>query len=103
DATREALDALPSSGRRYILAPRRLSPDERYALYQGLQRRNQVLMLEPRDPATNHLTNPDLLALSKRRQAARVLAESSSISERRNRFERIERETLQEIQNGIRK
>jgi hypothetical protein len=103
DAARDALEALPTSGRRYILAPRRLSPDERHALYRGLQRRNQVLLLEPRDAGTNHLTNADLLAMARRRQAARALAESSSTIERRNRFEKIERHWLQEIQNGIRK
>lgn len=103
DTSKEAVEALSTSGRRYVLVPRRLSPDERHALYLGLQRRNQVLLLEPKDAGTNHLTNADLLAMARRRQAARALAESSSNNERRNRFEKIERESLQEIQNGIRK
>ena len=72
DNTRFALEGFSTHGQRYIIAPRRLSQEERFALYQGLTFRNQVLLLEPRDGRVNHLTNPDLLALAKRLKAART-------------------------------
>ena len=95
--TREALDALDRKSPRYVLAPRRLSAPERHGLYMGLERRNQVLLLEPRDHRTNHLVNPDMLALARGVRAAAQLAESASSGERRGRFERIARERTQEI------
>ena len=63
----------------------------------GLERRNQVLLLEPRDHRTDHLANPDMLALARGVRAAAQLAEAASSGERRGRFERIARERTQEI------
>ena len=96
-ATRQALETLDHKPPRYVLAPRRLSAPERHSLYTGLERRNQVLLLEPRDRRVDHLVNPDMLALARGIRAAAQLAESASNSERRNRFERITRERTQEI------
>ena len=95
--TRQALKALDSKPPRYVLASRRLSAPERHDLYAGLSRRNQILLLEPRDRRVDHLVNPDLLALARGIRAAVRLAESASSSERRNRFERIARERTQEL------
>ena len=61
--TRQALDALDRKPSRYVLAPRRLSAPERHGLYMGLERRNQVLLLEPRDHRMDHLVNPDMQVL----------------------------------------
>ena len=63
--TRQALEALDRKPPRYVLAPRRLSAPERHGLYTGLERRSQVLLLEPRDARVDHLANPDLLALAR--------------------------------------
>ena len=95
--TRQALEALDRKPPRYVLAPRRLSAPERHGLYTGLERRNQILLLEPRDARVDHLANPDMLALARGIRAAAQLAESASSGERRNRFERIARERTQEI------
>ena len=95
--TQQALEALDRKPPRYVLAPRRLSAPERHGLYMGLERRNQVLLLEPRDHRADHLVNPDLLALARGARAAAQLAESASSNERRGRFERIARERTQEI------
>ena len=95
--TREALEALDRKPPRYVLAPRRLSAPERHGLYTGLERRNQILLLEPRDARVDHLVHPDMLALARGIRAAAQLAESASSGERRNRFERIARERMQEI------
>ncbi len=101
EETKLALQGFSRHGQRYVLAPRRLSQAERFALYQGLELRNQVLLLEPRDPRVDHLTNPDLLALAKRLKAARLLAASSSNAERRTKFEQIERAQVQQIQRTL--
>ena len=96
-ATHQALEALDRKPPRYVLAPRRLSIPERHGLYMGLERRNQVLLLEPRDHRADHLVNRDLLALARGVRAAAQLAESASSRERRGRFEQIVRERTQEI------
>lgn len=98
DRTKFVLQDLSKQSPRYILSPRRLSLDERHALYQGMELRNQILLLEPKDSRVDHLVNPDLIALAKRLKSARQLADSASSAERRSRFERIEREQIQHIQ-----
>jgi len=97
ESTRQQLNTLPTQAPRYVLSPKRLSKFERHALYQGLELRNQVLLLEPRDERVNHLANDDLLALARRLRAAMVLAESSQSAERRGRFEKIQREQSSQI------
>lgn len=104
EKTQLALQGFSTHGQRYVLAPRRLSQEERFALYQGLQLRNQILLLEPRDGRVNHLTNPDLLAVAKRLKAAKQLAESSTNTvntERCAKFERIARAQTQLIQRAL--
>lgn len=97
DTTRLQLSTISTQSPRYALSPKRLSNFERHGLYQGLELRNQVLLLEPRDERVNHLANADLLTLAKRLRAAMALAESSQSAERRARFERIQREQSQQI------
>jgi len=101
EKTRFALEGFSTHGQRYVIAPRRLSLEERFALYQGLSFRNQVILLEPRDSRINHLANPDLLALAKRLKAARLLAGSASNAERRAKFEKIEKDQLSQIQRTL--
>lgn len=101
EETKFALQGLSKHGQRYVLVPRRLSQEERFALYQGLEMRNQVLLLEPRDSRVNHLINPDLLTIAKRLKASKHLAESSTHAERRAKFERIERDQVQQIQRAL--
>lgn len=98
DSARQQLNTLSTQSPRYVLSPKRLSQFERHALYQGLELRNQVLLLEPRDERVNHLASADLLALAKRMRAAMVLADSSQSAERRGRFEKIQREQSGQIQ-----
>lgn len=101
EKTRDALEGFSTHGQRYVIAPRRLSQEERFALYQGLTYRNQVLLLEQRDGRVNHLTNPDLLALAKRLKAARLLAGSSTNAERRAKFEKIAGDQMTQIQRTL--
>lgn len=89
EVTRAALNTMSKKGPRLILAPRRLSNPERHDLYRGVDFRNQVLVLEPRDERANHLTNPDLLAAARRYTAANALAPTAKNAERRDRYEKI--------------
>ena len=57
DQAKNELDALGLRGRRFVLAPRRLSASERHGLYLGAQMRNQIILLEPREGSANHLVN----------------------------------------------
>ncbi len=89
EGTRASLAAMSKSAPRFVLAPRRLSNQERHALYRGAEMRNQIILVEPRDDAANHLTNPDLLAAAKRHAAAVELAPSAKNAERRERYDKI--------------
>ncbi len=101
EETRSAIQGFSTHGQRYVISPLRLSQEERVALYQGLSFRNQVILLEPRDKRVSHLTNPDLLALVKRLKAARQLAGSTSNTERRVKFGKIEKDQLSQIQRTL--
>ncbi len=78
DLARARLDALQTDGLRFVISPRRLTPDERHALYFGLKRRNTVLLLEPRDDKTNLRTHKDILAWARKAIAADALATASA-------------------------
>lgn len=99
--TRSALDQLPRSAPRFVLSPRRLSAAERHALYFGSEVRNQIILLEPRDDAANHLANPDILMAAKRAIAAATIAPSAGSAERRNRYERISSQERTNVKDFI--
>ncbi len=105
ETTKLVLDQLAKSGPRFVLSPRRLSTPERHALYFGSESRNQIILLEPRDDAVNHLANPDVVMAAKRSIAAATLAPSAGSAERRNRYERIssqERGSVKDIVESCR-
>jgi energy-coupling factor transporter ATP-binding protein EcfA2 len=77
DLARARLDALQTDGLRFVISPRRLTPEERHALYFGFKRRNTVLLLEPRDDKTNLRTHKDILAWARKAIAADALATAS--------------------------
>ncbi|HZO98668.1 MAG TPA: AAA family ATPase, partial [Terriglobia bacterium] len=89
--TQEALNALPKDRIRFVLGPRRLKPEDRHALFHGLEVRNQVLLLEPRDPDFDLDRHPDLLHWAKRQIAAEALLASIEQAELRETYERIKR------------
>lgn len=63
---------------RIILSPKRLSRDERIAVYHGAENRNQIILLEPRDPKFNGLDNSDILKWAQRAIAAEELEATAS-------------------------
>ncbi|MBW2106343.1 MAG: hypothetical protein JRI26_10055 [Deltaproteobacteria bacterium] len=90
--TKDVLDQLDKNYLRYVLAPRKLSQKERHELYRGIPTRNQVILLEPRDPKFDLDNHRDLLKWAQRQLAAQELAGSAQDSGRRTTYERIGRE-----------
>ena len=103
DQSKAALEGLDKDRLRFVLAPRRLTPEERHVLYHGLSLRNQVILLEPRNATFNLDTHEDLLKWAKRIRAANGLVEMTPDAARRAEYERIAREDRRHILDGIRR
>ncbi len=88
---------------RFLLVPRRLTAEERHGLFNGLELRNQVVLLEPKDTTFDLDRNQDLLKWAKRQVAAQELAALSEDSERRAIYERIQRQDKANCVASIRK
>ncbi|MDO9558668.1 MAG: hypothetical protein Q7I89_03180, partial [Syntrophales bacterium] len=89
EQAQEVLKQLDKSRPRYVLTGRRLTQEERHLLYFGVDNRNLILLLEPKDDKFQLATDKDLLKWAKRCLAARVLADSTAKSTRRDDYERI--------------
>lgn len=88
---------------RYVLAPRRLTPDERHGLYFGQANRNMIILLEPRNKDFDALKNGDILKWAQRYIAASDLQSSAGTIERKKQFERLSREDKTYILDAFRK
>ena len=102
-ATRQALGEIGKDRLRFVIAPRRLSRGDRHELFDGLELRNQVVLLEPKDRDFDLDHNADLLKWAKRQIAARELAVYSDDAERRAIYERIERQDKTHCATAIRR
>src|SRR5208283_1491265 len=60
-ATRQALEDIGKDRLRFVLSPRRLKQAERHDLFDGLEARNQVVLLEPKDSEFDLERHPDLM------------------------------------------
>ena len=103
EQAQEILKQLDKSRPRYVLAGRRLTQEERHSLYFGMDNRNLILLLEPKDDKFQLATDKDLLKWAKRCLAARALADSTAKSARRDDYERILRSDQGYIVDRIRK
>lgn len=103
EETKTACEALDKGRLRYVLAPRRLKPEERHDLYHGLSVRNQVLLFEPHDAAFSLDAHPDLLKWAKRFIAARNLISTTEEPERRSQYERIGKEDKKNVLDTLRR
>ena len=101
--TRESIEKLEKGRLRWVLSPRRLTPQERHSLYFGLSWRNEVILLEPKDDAINLETNPDFLKWMRRSLAATDLAARTTDINRRDEYLRISREERNFIIQAIRR
>lgn len=95
ERTQSLLEALPKDRLRFVIAPCRLSSVERHNLFFGLEMRNQVVLLEPKDSSFDLDRNPDLMKWAKRQIAAQELALYAEDAERRDAYERIQQKDKQ--------
>jgi len=103
EQARGELEALQTGRLRFVLAPRRLTPEDRHALYFGLNERNQVILLEPRDPGFDALNNRDLIKWAQRVLAAEELLATTQEAARKAEYERIAREDRNSILTNLRR
>ncbi len=89
EQTQELLKQFDKSRLRYILTGRRLTREERHQIYYGMDVRNMILLLEPKDDRFQIENDKDLLKWAKRCLAARDLAESTKNGSRQNDYNRI--------------
>ena len=89
EQTQELLKQFDKSRLRYILTGRRLTREERRQIYYGMDVRNMILLLEPKDDRFQIANDKDLLKWAKRCLAARDLAESTKNGARQNDYNRI--------------
>ena len=102
-STQEQLNQLDKKRPRYVLATRRLSQEERHNLYFGLDNRNLIILLEPKDDKFQLCSNKDLLKWSKRCIAAQNLTDGTTDSSKRSDYARILRVDKGNITDAIKK
>ncbi len=88
----ELLNQFDKGRLRYILAGRRLTQEERHQIYFGMDKRNLILLLEPKDDQFQLASDKDLLKWAKRLLAAKDLSQSTSNSSRQAEYDRIARQ-----------
>lgn len=91
EQTQELLKQMDKTRLRYILAGRRLTQEERHTLYFGMEFRNLIILLEPKDDKFQLLSDRDLLKWAKRILAAKALAEGIKKASQKADYERIAR------------
>ncbi len=104
DLVRSRLDSLQTDGLRFVISLRRLTADERHALYFGLKRRNTVVLLEPRADKENLRTNKDIIAWARKSIAAEVLAPGAANDpEKLKEFTKIAGDRKSDVIDAIKK
>jgi hypothetical protein len=88
---------------RFVLAPRRLTADERIGIYHGAENRNQIILLEPKAETFNGLDHPDITKWAQRVKAAEELLQTASDAERRKQYDKIAREDRNYIMDAFKK
>jgi len=103
DQTKQLLNQFDKNRPRYILTGRRLTQEERHNIYYGMDVRNLILLLEPKDDKFQLLSDKDLLKWAKRVSAAKSLAEGTRSSSKKADYERITRTDQSYIIERIKK
>lgn len=91
DQTKLILNQFDKGRPRYVLSGRRLTQEERHNIYHGMDVRNLILLLEPKDENFQLLSDRDLLKWTKRVKAAKELSEGSKNSAKKADYDRIAR------------
>jgi hypothetical protein len=103
DQARAELESLETGRLRFVLSPRRLTAEERHLLYHGLSERNQVVLLEPKDPKSDALNSRDLIKWGQRALAAAELEPTTHEAPRIAEYQRIAREDKKNILDALRR
>jgi hypothetical protein len=103
DQTQELLKQFEKNRPRYVFTGRRLTQEERHNIYFGMDQRNLILLLEPRDDLFQLPNDKDLLKWAKRILAAKDLAKSPIKTSRQAEYNRIASEDKKFIVEKIRK
>jgi hypothetical protein len=103
DQTKQLLNQFDKNRPRYVLTGRRLTQEERHNIYYGMDVRNLILLLEPKDDKFQLLSDKDLLKWAKRVSAAKSLAEGTRNSSKKADYERIARTDQSYIIERIKK
>lgn len=91
DQTKLILNQFDKGRPRYVLSGRRLTQEERHNIYHGMDVRNLIILLEPKDENFQLLSDRDLLKWAKRVKAAKELSEGSRNSAKKADYDRIAR------------
>lgn len=90
------LNSLNKNSLRFVLSPKRLKENDRQALYNQMENRNQILLLEPHEGTFNGLDNKDIMKWSQRAIAAQEMEETAA-DERKRQYERIRKDDRSNI------
>jgi len=103
EEAKEVLGEMEKGRLRFVLSPRRLKAEDRHLLYHGLDERNQVILLEPKDPKFDALANRDLVKWAQRALAAEDLRNTTQEAARRDEYDRIGREDRKHIADALKR
>lgn len=103
DKAKDALGEMEKGRLRFVLSPRHLKAEDRHLLYHGLDERNQVILLEPKDPKFDALSNRDLIKWAQRALAAEDLKSTTQEASRRDEYDRIGREDRRHIADALKR
>lgn len=103
EQAQEVLKQMEKSRLRYVLSGRRLTQEERHNIYFGMDYRNLIIILEPKDEKFQLLYDKDLLKWAKRVLAANSIAASTSKASQKSDYERIARTDQSYIIDSIKK
>ncbi|MDP2302477.1 MAG: hypothetical protein Q8N03_08640 [Ignavibacteria bacterium] len=88
---------------RFVLAPKRLSNEERKKIFSGIENPNTVLLFEPKSDVFNALDNRDMIKWAQLALAAKELKNSAGDAERKRQYERIQTDNEKYIDDSFRK
>jgi len=103
EQVQQQLNQFDKNRLRYVIAGRRLTQEERHGIYYGMDVRNLIILLEPKDDGFQLLSDKDVLKWAKRVRAAKALAGSAGKSARRADYERIAKSDQAGIIDRIKK
>ena len=103
DSLKISLASMAKNRLRFIIATRRLTQEERHKIYFGLDKRNLVLLFEPKDSSFILEQDRDLIKWAKRIVAAKDLINGTTKIGKKEEYEKISRADIANIIERIRR